>query len=100
MNKHKKINNKIIPLPIRPVTAGDKDYTPSTTEKLKSNNGNLYISTLNALTLRTDESLIELNTALQTIKWDILGLSEVRRLGEKIYESPEYIFYYKGETPG
>lgn len=63
-------------------------------------NKKLYISTLNCLTLRTQERLTELELALLKIKWDILGLSEVRRLGENIEERNEYIFYYIGKTKG
>lgn len=66
----------------------------------KSTNKTLHIATLNVLTLRTDERLEELENALQNIKWDILGLSEIRRLGDTIQEHRDYIFYYKGETKG
>lgn len=59
-----------------------------------------YIAAYNTLTLRTDESLQELVLALDNIKWSIIGLSEVRRYGEKIEEFNKFIFYYKGETPG
>ncbi|KAJ8727495.1 hypothetical protein PYW07_001614 [Mythimna separata] len=37
---------------------------------------------------------------LQKIKIDILGLAEVRRKGYAIEEHEDYIFCYKGETPG
>lgn len=60
----------------------------------------IHIATLNTLTLRTEESLEELIIALQNLKWTIIGLSEVRRLGEKILEHENYIFYHNGETPG
>ncbi|KAI8426662.1 hypothetical protein MSG28_014383 [Choristoneura fumiferana] len=60
----------------------------------------VYIATLNVLTLRSEENLSELTHALQNINWDILGLSEVRRLGENISEHPNHILYYIGETPG
>jgi endonuclease/exonuclease/phosphatase family metal-dependent hydrolase len=55
---------------------------------------------LNTRTLRTQERLAELEQALQKIKWDILGLSEVRRLGEEIQEYQDFILYYRGETKG
>ncbi|CAG4917032.1 unnamed protein product [Colias eurytheme] len=38
--------------------------------------------------------------ALEQIKWDIVGLSEVRRLGENIVDHLDYLFYHIGETPG
>lgn len=65
-----------------------------------NNKQNIYISTLNTRTLRTQDSLYELEDALQTIKWDIVGLCEIRRSEEKIEEHEDYIFYYKNETPG
>ncbi|GBP91257.1 Craniofacial development protein 2 [Eumeta japonica] len=49
---------------------------------------------------KSQERLTELELALSNIKWDILGLSEVRRLGESIEDHNEYILYYKGETKG
>lgn len=50
--------------------------------------------------MRTDQRLLELETALDSIKWDVIGLGEVRRMGEQIEEYDNYIFYYKGETKG
>lgn len=38
--------------------------------------------------------------ALENINWTVIGLSEVRRYGEEIEEHENFIFYYKGETPG
>lgn len=58
------------------------------------------IATLNVRTLRTQESLTELDKALENIKFDILGISEMRRLGEKIEEYGNYILFQKGKTPG
>lgn len=77
-----------------------KENTNKTkTLKIKENT-KLYICTLNCLTLRTQERLTELELALSKIKWDIIGLSEVRRLGESIEDRKEYVLYYKGETKG
>lgn len=56
--------------------------------------------TLNTRTLRTPESLNELELALSHIKWDIVGLSEVRRLGKNIEDHGSFLMYYKGVTPG
>lgn len=58
------------------------------------------ICTLNTRTLRTEESLTELEQALEEIKWDIIGISEMRRVGEAIEERENFIMYYKGETAG
>ncbi|KAL0830991.1 hypothetical protein ABMA28_001879 [Loxostege sticticalis] len=60
----------------------------------------INISTLNTRTLRTNESLMELEHALDQINWDIIGLSEVRRVGEIIEEHDKYIFYHIGKIPG
>lgn len=58
------------------------------------------IATYNTLSLRTEESLQELLYSIRDTKWDIIGLSEVRRHGEATEEHDQFIMYYKGETPG
>lgn len=47
-----------------------------------------------------EENLTELTYALKSIKWDIIGLSEVRRMGESITCHPDYLLYQIGETQG
>lgn len=86
---------------------GEEDYYPSTIaqpnippKKHRHIEDYIHIATLNTLSLRTNESLSELMLALGKIKWSILGLSEVRRMGESIEDHGHFIFYYKGETPG
>ncbi|KAJ8709252.1 hypothetical protein PYW07_009078 [Mythimna separata] len=93
--------------PIRPVTVGEADHHPPTYQSTKSNTqkdkqkrSSLYICTLNTRTLRTEESLHELELAIENLKWDILGISEMRRIGEGIEERNSYIMYFKGETAG
>lgn len=54
----------------------------NTRNKKKTNN--VHIATLNCRSLRTPEKLQELETALEEMKWDIIGISEIRRLGEYI----------------
>ncbi|GBP77578.1 hypothetical protein EVAR_59321_1 [Eumeta japonica] len=44
----------------------------------------------------SDYRLEELEEALTSIKWDVIGLCEVRKLGEEIREYSEYIFYFYG----
>lgn len=63
---------------------------------------NLNICTFKARTLSSAQKLIELKTALQDINQDIrvLGLCEVRRLGENIIEDEDYIMYHIGQTKG
>ncbi|XP_045541562.1 craniofacial development protein 2-like [Papilio machaon] len=65
-----------------------------------NNTSEIQIATLNTRSLRTSEKLIELEIALEEIKWDILGLSELRRFGDGIVDCGKYILHYKGETPG
>ncbi len=50
----------------------------------------------------TDQNkLLELELAMERAKIDILGISEIRRLGENIIKTKNgNIFYYKGETKG
>ena len=67
----------------------------------KTNKNRLTISTLNVNTLKTKEREEELNIALEDVLYDIIGLCEVRRLGEAIIEKDNGdIFCYKGETKG
>lgn len=46
------------------------------------------------------ENLTELTYALKFIKWDIIGLNEVRRMGESITCYPDYLLYQIGESQG
>lgn len=58
----------------------------------------LHIATYNAKTLSTQQKLIELEEELKHIKWDILGLSEVRRKGEnQITLNSSHLLHYRGE---
>lgn len=68
--------------------------------KKQQNTKYIYIATFNTLSLRSEDSLQELLYSLKDIKWDIIGLSEVRRTGEAIEEHSQIIFYHKGEIPG
>lgn len=60
----------------------------------------LYVATYNVRSLSSYERLIELQESLVGVKYDIIGLAEVRRLGSKIEEYKDFILFYKGETPG
>lgn len=42
----------------------------------------LKITSANVRTLLSDQQLIEFEEELETIKWDIVGLGEVRKRGE------------------
>lgn len=55
---------------------------------------------MNVRTLMTDNRLEELEEAIRFIKWDVIGLCEVRRMGEEIREYNEHIFYFYGKKQG
>jgi endonuclease/exonuclease/phosphatase family metal-dependent hydrolase len=59
----------------------------------------LYLATYNTRTLRTDAKLIELEKAIGKLRWDIIGLSEVRRQGEDsiILDSGNLLYYREGD---
>ncbi|XP_045446676.1 uncharacterized protein LOC123654859 [Melitaea cinxia] len=80
----------------KPVGHPSANETPEKKEKPN----NIHIATLNTLSLRTAEKLLELEIALGNIKWDILGMREVRRKENCIEEYDNYILYYIGETKG
>lgn len=92
------------PPPSRLVIVGDNDQHPLRIVNQKSQKTqkscDIHIASLNTRSLRTPEKLIELETAINEIKWDIIGISEMRRLGEGIEDHGKYILHYKGETQG
>lgn len=58
------------------------------------------MATLNTRLLKSQESLLELEKALMSVNWDIIGLSKVRRGDEKIEDHANYISYYKNISAG
>ena len=59
------------------------------------------LATLNVRTVRTGESEVDLAYALEEMQFDILGLSEVRRMGEAIVEKENGdLWCHKEETSG
>jgi hypothetical protein len=57
----------------------------------------ITVCTYNTRTLLGEDRLTELEKELDLIKWDIVGLSEVRRRGEELTELRSgSMFYYKG----
>lgn len=69
-------------------------------ELLERSNHQLYIATYNVRTLMSYERLIEMEKALANIKYDIIGISEVRRLGNTIKEYKDFILCSTGQTQG
>lgn len=76
---------------------GENDQDP-----LKKNRktADIHIATFNTRSLRTPERLHELEMAILELKWDIIGISEMRRYGETINDYGNYILHHIGETPG
>lgn len=58
------------------------------------------MATYNVRTLSTNHRLIELIDSLKNTTYDVVGLSEVRRVGTSVREYDDFIFCYKGETRG
>ena len=58
----------------------------------------MNLCTYNVRTLRTEADLLGLLNELSLIKWDVVGLCEIRRLGEeqKIL-SDGHVFYWRGK---
>mgnify|MGYP000896327882 CR=1 FL=1 len=89
----KKLNNvKSVHSPIRtkPPWGCMAVYPPpiklnySRDTKLKSKEGELRILYFNTRGLASEERLHELELALEELKWDMVGLSEVGREGEEL----------------
>lgn len=59
----------------------------------------LHIATYNVRTLSTESKLLELEEELDHIKWDILGLSEIRTKDEnQMILKSGHLLHYKGEN--
>ncbi|CAH2090099.1 unnamed protein product [Euphydryas editha] len=86
------------------LTVGEEDRYPPTKYKRninkKTNQSKLKICTYNVKSLVSFEKYIELTNALKNINFDIIGLSEVRRVGCSIEEYQDYILCYTGQTKG
>ncbi|XP_044766144.1 craniofacial development protein 2-like [Coccinella septempunctata] len=63
-----------------------------------STNRTLHIATFNTRSLLSQERLTELECEVENIKWDVIGLSEVRRRGEQLITLKSgHNLYYAGE---
>lgn len=59
----------------------------------------LKIATYNARTLLSEEKFTEIEIELENIKWDIVGISEVRRRDEGLKTLKSgHIFYHVGNN--
>ena len=61
-----------------------------------SHHTNLDFCTYNVRTLLDDDKITELEHEIQNLKWDIIGLSEIRRGEEKIQLNSGHILFWKG----
>ncbi|GBP76650.1 hypothetical protein EVAR_51135_1 [Eumeta japonica] len=81
-----KITENRKPPPSRLVIVGENDQHPLSTNNQSNDKTkcDIHIPSINTRSLRTPEKLIELETEINEIKWDIVGISEMRRQGEGI----------------
>ena len=82
----------------------DQDQNPPKLSKIKLNkikpSKKLHIITYNVRSLSSYERLLELSEALKEIKYDVIGLCEIRRAGNKIEEYENFILFHTGLNPG
>lgn len=84
---------------------GNTDQNPPNTQSKTNRKTKKYVKekalnicTFNCRSLASESKMYELDQALNSIKWDIIGLSEVRRYGEKVIEREDgSIFAFRGE---
>lgn len=96
------------PLPSRLVIVEESDQNPlkhhtlppENNHKLKTKLQDIYVASINVRTLISDSRLEELHLALKPLKWDIVGLCEIRRKNEIIEEHSDFIFYHTAATHG
>lgn len=81
---------------VRPLTPKFESEMNQKFNKNQDNAPKFFVSTFNAQSLSNDSYLIEFEHALGEINYDVIGLSEVKRIGEEVKEMNGYIFYYKG----
>ena len=82
-------------------TKPDNVQPSKTPRKNRKKYKNLKILYFNCQGLANETRLYELENALQSTKYDIIGLSEIKRCGERmIVRNNGNVFYYYGETIG
>lgn len=85
---------------------GENDHNPPEINKYRKINPqenlcqDIYICSYNVRSLKDESRMIELESALKTVKWDVIGMSEIRREGYGIEERDWCIFCYFGQTKG
>lgn len=64
----------------------------------RKNASKFHVATFNCRTLQTDIHLLQMTEALRKIKYDIVGLSEVKREDEEILETTDFTLCTKTNT--
>lgn len=67
-------------------------------EKTRKNASKFHVATFNTRTLQTDVHLLMMTEALKKIKYDVIGLSEVKREDEEILETKDFTLCTKTNT--
>ena len=68
---------------------------------MKHRTTTLQLATYNCRSLKSEDRLLELLSEAEKIKWDVIGLSEVRRKSEDLMTLREgHLFYYSGTKDG
>jgi len=89
--------------------SGRKSATHSDVREVAASQGHimrkrtttLHLATYNCRSLKSEDRLLELLTEAEKIKWDIIGLSEVRRKSEDMITLKDgNVFYYRGTKDG
>ncbi|KAF2886336.1 hypothetical protein ILUMI_19837 [Ignelater luminosus] len=85
-------------------TRETKGHNPLTATRLKASKEEVHkleVATLNMRTLRTEDMITELEYAVNKLKWNVIGIAEVRKNGEKIIKRKSgNVLYYKYEKKG
>lgn len=77
----------------------ERPSNPETNKIFKKNQSScLQIASINTRTLSNEAYLIQFENAITKIKYDVIGLSEVKRIGEELISRNDYFFYYNGIT--
>ncbi|PZC85214.1 hypothetical protein B5X24_HaOG202399 [Helicoverpa armigera] len=87
-------------VPVGVIDHNPPEVKPNTNTQNKNKSNDINIATINCRSFRTPEKLQELEIALEELKWEIIGISEIRRLGQSIEDHGKYILHYIGDTPG
>lgn len=83
------------------VTVENYDQNPpNRTATHKETPDYLFVASLNVRTLLSDSIITEINYAIKELKWDVIGICEVRRQKQIIAEYPGFILCHSEATNG